>query len=337
VDHNVPTDDRSGFVSAETFITEPNSLTQCVTLEDNVKAFGVTYFGMEDKRQGIVHVVGPEQGFTLPGATLVCGDSHTATHGAFGALAFGIGTSEVEHVLATQTLMLKKAKNMRIHVTGQLPAGSSAKDLILRIIGEIGTGGGTGHCIEFSGPAIASLSMEGRMSVCNMAIEAGATAGMIAPDQTTLDYVAGRPAAPKGPEWDRAAVYWLSLQSDAGAKFDNEVEIDASTVLPTVTWGTSPEDTLPITGHVPDPAQVPASKRADMVKALTYMGLKPGDPLEGIPIDQVFIGSCTTNPNPNPRPNPNWIRSSLVHAQLTLTLTLTLTLIGSGLHWFMHN
>jgi len=238
VDHNVPTSDRSMFESVETFIKEVDSQTQVLALETNVKDFGVAYFGMDDKRQGIVHIIGPEQGFTLPGNTVVCGDSHTATHGAFGALAFGIGTSEVEHVLATQTLLQKRAKNMQIDIQGELGPGVTSKDIILHVIGVIGTAGGTGHVMEFTGEAIRKLSMEGRMSICNMAIEAGARAGMIAPDQITFDYIKDRPLAPKGAEWDKAVKYWSTLKSDPGAKYDTVVTIDSKDIAPTVTWGT---------------------------------------------------------------------------------------------------
>jgi len=294
VDHNVPTTDRSMFQSVETFIKEMDSRTQVLALEQNVKEFGLAYFGMDDKRQGIVHIIGPEQGFTLPGSTVVCGDSHTATHGAFGALAFGIGTSEVEHVLATQTLPQKRPKNMKIEVKGELGAGVSSKDIILHVIGVIGTAGGTGHVIEFCGSAIEKLSMEARMSICNMAIEAGARAGMIAPDETTFEYLKGRPLAPKGAEWDKAVAYWKTLKSDSGAKYDTEVVIDAKDIQPTVTWGTSPQDTAPITGYVPDPAkESDPLRRASMERALKYMGLEPNQKLDEVKIEKVFIGSCT--------------------------------------------
>jgi 3-isopropylmalate/(R)-2-methylmalate dehydratase large subunit len=287
-DHNVPTTDRSkGIADAE-------SRLQVETLEANCAAFGVPYFGMSDIRQGIVHIIGPEQGLTLPGMTIVCGDSHTATHGAFGALAFGIGTSEVEHVLATQTLIQRPAKNMRITVKGDLPFGVTAKDLILAIIGKIGTAGGTGHVIEYDGPAIRALSMEGRMTVCNMSIEAGARAGLIAPDEITFEYLKGRPFSPKGAAWEAAVAYWKTLPSDPGAQYDTEVTLDAATIVPQVTWGTSPQDVLPITGTVPNPAEIAeAGKRAAMERALAYMGLKPGTKLQDVPVDRVFIGSCT--------------------------------------------
>jgi len=282
------------FESVETFIKEVESQTQVLALEENVREFGLTYFGMDDKRQGIVHIIGPENGFTLPGTTVVCGDSHTATHGAFGALAFGIGTSEVEHVLATQTLLQKRAKNMKIEVRGKLGVGVTSKDVILHAIGVIGTAGGTGHVIEFCGEAIRTLSMEARMSICNMAIEAGARAGMIAPDETTFEYLRGRPLAPTGAEWEKAVAYWRTLSSDPGAKYDTEVTIEASDIAPTVTWGTSPQDTAPITGRVPDPAkESDPLRRAAMERSLKYMGLEPNEKLDQVKIQKVFIGSCT--------------------------------------------
>src|SRR5690606_20343688 len=287
-DHNVPTTDRSEG------IREPESRIQVETLEKNCAEFGVPYFSMSDIRQGIVHIIGPEQGLTQPGMTIVCGDSHTATHGAFGALAFGIGTSEVEHVLATQTLIQRPAKNMRITVEGDLPLGVTAKDLILAIIGKIGTAGGTGHVIEYAGKAIRDLSMEGRMTVCNMSIEAGARAGLIAPDETTFAYLQGRPMAPKAGVWEQSVHNWRPLPSDPGAGYDTEVVLKAADIAPQVTWGTSPEDVLPITGVVPDPADVEEEgKRRAMQRALDYMGLKPGTPLREIAVDRVFIGSCT--------------------------------------------
>ena len=289
-DHNVPTTDRSAGIEDE------ESRIQVAALETNAAEFGVPYFGMTDIRQGIVHVIGPEQGFTQPGMTIVCGDSHTATHGAFGALAFGIGTSEVEHVLATQTLIQQPAKNMRITVDGQLSPSVTAKDIILAIIGKIGTAGGTGHVIEFAGEAIQSLSMEGRMTVCNMAIEAGARAGMIAPDEKTFAYLEGRPMAPTGEAWDKAVAWWRSLPSDEGAQYDTEVVLKAEDIAPTVTWGTSPEDALPITATVPDPAKIgDAAKQAKIERALDYMGLSAGMKLTDIKIDTVFIGSCTNS------------------------------------------
>ena len=289
-DHNVPTTDRTVGIEDE------ESRIQVETLDKNAADFGVPYFSMNDKRQGIVHVIGPEQGFTLPGMTIVCGDSHTATHGAFGALAFGIGTSEVEHVLATQTLIQKPAKNMRISVDGELGAGVTAKDVILAIIGKIGTAGGTGHVIEFAGTVIRNLSMEGRMTICNMAIEAGARAGMIAPDQTTFDYLSGRPMAPQGATLEKAIAYWKTLPSDEGARYDTEVALAAEDIAPTVTWGTSPEDALSITGSVPDPSKEKDDRKRDkMERAITYMGLTPGQKLTDIRVDTVFIGSCTNS------------------------------------------
>jgi 3-isopropylmalate dehydratase len=293
---NVPTTSRKTLKNIETFVEEEDSRLQCMTLEENVKDFGITYFGLGDKRQGIVHIIGPEQGFTLPGTTVVCGDSHTSTHGAFGALAFGIGTSEVEHVLATQTLITKRSKNMRIKVDGNLSPGVSSKDIILHAIGKIGTAGGTGAVIEFCGSAIESLSMEARMSICNMSIEGGARAGMVAPDEVTFEYLKGRPLAPKygSEEWNRAVKYWKSLKSDPGAKYDIDVFIDAADITPTVTWGTSPEDVVPITGKVPDPETFSTpEKRAAGRRKLEYMGLTANTPMEEVVLDKVFIGSCT--------------------------------------------
>ena len=289
VDHNIATSsDRLQGIKDE------ESRIQVETLARNAKDFGVEYYDERDVRQGIVHVIGPEQGFTLPGTTIVCGDSHTSTHGAFGALAHGIGTSEVEHVLATQTLTQKKAKNMRVTVDGTLPDGVTAKDIILAIIGEIGTAGGTGHVIEYAGEAIRALSMEGRMTVCNMSIEAGARAGMVAPDEKTFAYLKGRPKSPKGAAWDTAMKYWETLRSDEGAHFDHEVKLDAATLPPIVTWGTSPEDVVSIEGAVPDPEKVAdEGKRASMERALAYMGLTPGTKMTDIKLDRVFIGSCT--------------------------------------------
>lgn len=294
VDHNIPTISRANFKDVDTFIDQADSKLQVKTLEHNVKEFGIPYFGMQDDRQGIVHIVGPEQGFTLPGSTVVCGDSHTSTHGAFGALAFGIGTSEVEHVLATQTLIQAKSKNMRIQVNGTLSEGVTSKDLVLHVIGVIGTAGGTGCVIEFAGKAIEDLSMEARMSICNMSIEAGARAGMIKPDQTTFDYLKGRPLAPKGDKWEKAVAYWKTLYSDDGAKFDYDIQIDAADIVPTITWGNSPQDALPITGKVPDPTKVlDPIKKAAIERALNYQGLVPNTPLMDIKIDKAFIGSCT--------------------------------------------
>jgi 3-isopropylmalate/(R)-2-methylmalate dehydratase large subunit len=288
VDHNVPTTDRSKGIA------DPESALQVETLAQNARDFGVEYYGERDVRQGIVHVIGPEQGFTLPGTTIVCGDSHTSTHGAFGALAHGIGTSEVEHVLATQTLIQKKAKNMRVTVDGALPPGVTAKDIILSIIGEIGTAGGTGYVLEYAGEAIRALSMEGRMTICNMSIEGGARAGLIAPDEKTFEYIKGRPRAPKGAAWEAALNYWRTLYSDDGAHFDREVSLDAASLPPIVTWGTSPEDVAAITGAVPDPEAVAdENKRAAMKRALAYMGLTPGTKMTDIRIDKVFLGSCT--------------------------------------------
>ena len=289
-DHNVPTTDRSVGIADE------ESRIQVETLESNAAEFGVPYFAMTDIRQGIVHVIGPEQGFTQPGMTIVCGDSHTATHGAFGALAFGIGTSEVEHVLATQTLIQQPAKNMRITVEGTVGPLVTAKDIVLAIIGKIGTAGGTGHVIEFAGKAIEDLSMEGRMTVCNMAIEAGARAGMIAPDDKTIAYLEGRPMAPTGENWEKAVAWWKSLPSDDGASYDTEVVLKAEDIMPTVTWGTSPEDALGIDDVVPDPAKIddPATK-AKVERAIAYMGLDAGQKLTEIKVDTVFIGSCTNS------------------------------------------
>ncbi|MFB6275457.1 MAG: 3-isopropylmalate dehydratase large subunit [Halothece sp.] len=287
-DHNVPTTDRSEGIK------EPQSRLQVETLERNAEEFGIPLFRMSDERQGIVHIIGPEQGLTQPGMTIVCGDSHTSTHGAFGALAFGIGTSEVEHVLATQTLQARKPKNMKITVEGSLPVGVTAKDIILAIIGKIGTAGGTGHVIEYAGEAIHSLSMEGRMTICNMSIEAGARAGLIAPDETTFNYIKGRPFAPQGDNWDKAVAYWQSLPSDEGATYDKEVTLKASEIIPQVTWGTSPQDVLPITGSVPDPKDASDPNRQESIqRALEYMGLTPGTKLTDIAVDKVFIGSCT--------------------------------------------
>ena len=289
-DHNVPTTDRA------LGIDEEESRIQVEALDQNVKDFGIPYFNMMDERQGIVHVIGPEQGFTQPGMTIVCGDSHTATHGAFGALAFGIGTSEVEHVLATQTLIQKPAQNMLINIEGELQTGVSAKDLVLAIIGKIGTAGGTGHVIEYSGEAIKKLSMEGRMTVCNMSIEAGARAGMIAPDQVTFDYLADKPMSPKGKDWDLAMEWWKSLPSDDNAFYDKKVTIDASKIKPTVTWGTSPEDVVSIDGYIPDPSKINDDDiRQKIERSLEYMGLKGGQKISDVEINTVFIGSCTNS------------------------------------------
>jgi len=289
-DHNVPTTDRAAG------IVDSVARTQVATLDANCAEYGLNEFRMDDRRQGIVHVIGPEQGFTLPGATLVCGDSHTSTHGAFAALAFGIGTSEVEHVLATQCLWQAKSKAMLVKVDGDLPAGVTAKDIALAIIGKIGTAGGTGYALEFAGSAIRALSMEGRMTLCNMAIEAGARAGMVAADEKTIRYVEGRPQAPKGAAWEQAVAYWRTLHSDTGAAFDAVVELDAADIRPQVTWGTSPEMVLSVEDRVPNPADAPnAVKKADWERALAYMGLNAGTPMTAITIDKAFIGSCTNS------------------------------------------
>jgi 3-isopropylmalate/(R)-2-methylmalate dehydratase large subunit len=287
-DHNVPTSDRANGID------DPESRIQIELLERNVKEFGVPYFGVTDIRQGIVHIIGPEQGLTQPGMTIVCGDSHTATHGAFGALAFGIGTSEVEHVLATQTLIQRHAKNMLVSVTGALGRGVTAKDLVMAVIAKIGIAGGTGHVIEYSGDAFRKLSMEGRMTVCNMSIEAGARAGLIAPDETTFEYLKGRPYSPKAGAWEQAVSFWKTLPSDPGAHYDATVTLDAASISPLVTWGTKPEHVVPITGIIPDPADEPDEERRNgMKRALDYMGLKPGTRMTDIAVDHVFIGSCT--------------------------------------------
>ena len=288
VDHNVPTTDR------KLPNPDPESAEQIAVLAENARHFGLEYYNEFDKRQGIVHIIGPEQGFTLPGTTIVCGDSHTATHGAFGALAYGIGTSEVEHVLATQTLIQKKSKNMRAMVNGKLPDGVTAKDVILAIIGEIGTAGGTGYALEYAGEAIRSISMEGRMTICNMSIEGGARAGMVAPDEKTYAYLKDRPKSPKGADWDRARRYWDTLRSDEGAYFDKEIVLDAAKLPPLVTWGTSPEDVISVTGSVPNPDDIAdEAKRLSKKRALEYIGLQPGTKITDIKLDRVFIGSCT--------------------------------------------
>ena len=287
-DHNVPTK------GSRAAIADPESREQIAQLETNAREFGIEYLAMDDIRQGIVHIVGPEQGWTLPGTTIVCGDSHTSTHGAFGALAFGIGTSEVEHVLATQTLPTTRSKNMRVGVEGKLPIGATAKDMALAIIARIGTAGGTGHVIEYAGEAVRALSMEGRMTLCNMTIEAGARAGLVAPDETTFAYVAGRARAPKAAAFENAVMFWRTLKSDDGARFDCEIVLDARDIVPMVTWGTSPEQALPVTGVVPDPASIADdARRAGIERALAYMDLKPGTRLSDVKIDRVFIGSCT--------------------------------------------
>ncbi|MDH6169692.1 3-isopropylmalate/(R)-2-methylmalate dehydratase large subunit [Variovorax boronicumulans] len=293
-DHNTPT---TGWERGYEGIADPTSKEQVTTLDKNIAEFGAAaFFPFLSKRQGIVHVIGPESGATLPGMTVVCGDSHTSTHGAFGALAHGIGTSEVEHVMATQTLLGKKAKNMLVKVEGKLPLGCTAKDIVLAIIGKIGTAGGTGYTIEFAGSAIRDLSMEGRMTVCNMAIEAGARAGLVAVDEKTISYIKGRPLAPSGVEWDQAAAYWRTLQSDPGAAFDAVVELDAAQIPPQVTWGTSPEMVVDINGRVPDPdKEKDANKRGAIERALVYMGLEPNKAMNDIFVDKVFIGSCTNS------------------------------------------
>jgi 3-isopropylmalate/(R)-2-methylmalate dehydratase large subunit len=322
VDHNVPTTDRSKGIE------DPESALQVATLARNAAEFGVEYYHERDIRQGVVHVVGPEQGFTLPGMTIVCGDSHTSTHGAFGALAHGIGTSEVEHVLATQTLIQAKAKNMLVEVNGRLPDGVGAKDIVLAIIGEIGTAGGTGHVIEYAGEAIRSLSMEGRMTVCNMSIEGGARAGLIAPDETTYAYIAGRPKAPKAAAFEQAKAYWQTLFTDEGAHFDKVVRLDAASLPPIVTWGTSPEDVVAITGEVPNPDLIAdENKRASKWRALDYMGLKPGQKMTDIVLDKVFVGSCTNGRIEDLRAAAAVAKGRKVAANIKLALVVP----GSGL------
>ncbi len=325
-DHNIPTtrDERSRGLEG---IKDPVSKTQVHTLDENCKEFNIFELKMTDIRQGIVHVVGPEQGATLPGMTIVCGDSHTSTHGALGALAHGIGTSEVEHVLATQCLMQKKMKNMQVKVNGQLKTGVTAKDVVLAIIGKIGTAGGTGYTIEFAGDAIQSLSIEGRMTVCNMAIEAGARAGLIAVDQTTLDYIKGRPLAPKGELWDKACEAWLQLVSDEDAVFDRVVELEAAEIEPQVTWGTSPEMVAPITGIVPDPTtEADSSKRRNIEQALGYMGLTGGTAIRDIKLDCIFIGSCTNSRIEDLREAAKVVKGKKVAA----TVELAMVVPGSG-------
>ncbi|PHV08558.1 3-isopropylmalate dehydratase large subunit [Janthinobacterium sp. BJB412] len=321
-DHNVPTTDRADGIA------DPVSRLQVETLDANAKAYGLTYFNMNDKRQGIVHVIGPEQGATLPGMTVVCGDSHTSTHGAFGCLAHGIGTSEVEHVLATQTLLAKKSKAMLVQVDGALPAGITAKDIVLAVIGKIGTAGGNGYAIEFGGSTIRALSMEGRMTVCNMAIEAGARAGMVAVDDTTINYVKGRPFSPVGPHWDRAVDYWRTLHSDAGARFDLVVTLNAAEIKPQVTWGTSPEMVVSVDGRVPDPdLEKDSVKRDAMEKALVYMALTPNTPITDIRIDKVFIGSCTNSRIEDLRAAAEVVRGKHRASNVRLALVVP----GSGL------
>lgn len=326
-DHNVPTttaDRHNGTLG----IKDQTSRIQVETLEKNCKEFGITYYDLDDKKQGIVHIVGPEQGLTQPGMVIVCGDSHTATHGAFGALAFGIGTSEVEHVLATQTLIQKPAKNFLVKVEGKLGLGVTAKDIVLAIIGKIGTAGATGYVIEFAGSAIRDLSVEGRMTVCNMAIEAGARAGLIAPDQKTYDYLKGRPLAPKEKDWEKAVKYWESLTSDAGAKYDKEILLKAEEISPQVTWGTSPEDALPITAKIPSPESFSEKGKQDAVKrSLEYMGLQAGAPLESINIDKVFIGSCTNGRIEDFREAAKILKGKKIAGNIKLAMVVP----GSGL------
>jgi 3-isopropylmalate/(R)-2-methylmalate dehydratase large subunit len=323
-DHNVPTTDRSHGIA------DPVSRLQVETLDKNCDRYGITQFKMTDRRQGIVHVIGPEQGATLPGMTVVCGDSHTSTHGAFGALAHGIGTSEVEHVLATQTLLAKKARNMLVKVEGTLAKGCGAKDIVLAIIGRIGTAGGTGYTIEFGGAAIRALSMEGRMTVCNMAIEAGARAGLVGVDDTTIQYVKGRPYSPGGVEWEQAVAYWRTLHSDPGAKFDLVIELDASQIRPQVTWGTSPEMVLSIEDRVPDPErEKDAVKRNAMERALQYMALEPNKPIADIRVDKVFIGSCTNSRIEDMREAAAVVRR--LGGKVASNVKLAMVVPGSGL------
>jgi 3-isopropylmalate/(R)-2-methylmalate dehydratase large subunit len=323
-DHNVPTTDRSHGIA------DPVSKLQVDTLDANCDSYGITQFKMNDKRQGIVHVIGPEQGATLPGMTVVCGDSHTSTHGAFGALAHGIGTSEVEHVLATQTLLAKKSKNMLVKVEGTLPRGCTAKDIVLAIIGKIGTAGGTGYAMEFGGSAIRALSMEGRMTVCNMAIEGGARAGMVAVDDVTLEYIKGRPFAPQGVEWDQAVTYWRTLHSDEGAHFDHVVELRAEEIRPQVSWGTSPEMVVSIEDRVPDPGkEKDPNKRNAMERALEYMGLQPNVAISDINIDKVFIGSCTNSRIEDMRAAA-WVVQKL-GKRIASNVKLAMVVPGSGL------
>lgn len=321
-DHNVPTGDRAGGIA------DPVARRQVQTLDTNARFYGLTYFDMHDRRQGIAHVVGPEQGAILPGMTVVCGDSHTSTHGAFGCLAFGIGTSEVEHVLATQTLLDRKSKSMLVHIDGVLASGVTAKDIALEVIGRIGTAGGTGYAIEFAGPAIRALSMEGRMTLCNMAIEAGARAGMIAVDETTIAYVKGRPYAPAGAQWKKAVAYWKTLHTDAGASFDRVVLLDAAGISPQVTWGTSPEMVVAVDGRVPDPgAERDAARREAMSKALAYMDLAPDTLIADIRIDKVFIGSCTNARIEDLRSAAEVVRGKRRAASVKLAMVVP----GSGL------
>ena len=321
-DHNVPTTNRAAGIADAT------SRIQVETLENNCAEFGITYFPLDDIRQGVVHIVGPEEGFTQPGMTIVCGDSHTSTHGAFGALAFGIGTSEVEHVLATQTLIQTRAKNMRVSVNGDLPFGVTAKDVVMAIIGKLGTAGGTGYVIEYTGEAIKKLSMEERMTVCNMSIEAGARAGLIAPDETTFEYIKGRPLAPKEKDWDVAVAYWKTLASDEGAVYDEEIVLDASVLIPQVTWGTSPQDVLPIDAVVPNPSdEKDEGRRKAIQRSLDYMDLKPGTPLQDIVMDKIFIGSCTNGRIEDFRKAASIVEGKKIAENITLAMVVP----GSGL------
>jgi 3-isopropylmalate/(R)-2-methylmalate dehydratase large subunit len=320
-DHNVPTTDRSKGIA------DNESKIQVDTLRNNCKEFNIQLFDVNDKRQGIVHIIGPEQGFTQPGTVIVCGDSHTATHGAFGSLAFGIGTSEVEHVLATQTLIQKKSKNLRINVNGELPLGVTAKDVILKIIGTIGTAGGTGHVIEFAGDVIKNLSVENRMTICNMTIEAGARAGLIAPDEKTFEYFKNRPMAPKGEDWNKALEYWKTLFSDKGCKFDKEINIVGKDIEPLVTWGTSPQDVSPISGTVPDPEkETNKDKKNAMYRSLEYMGLKPNMKISDIKVDTIFIGSCTNGRIEDLRVAANLLKGKKIAKDVT-----AMVVPGSGL------
>ncbi|MBX5086488.1 3-isopropylmalate dehydratase large subunit [Rhizobium lentis] len=322
VDHNVPTS-----ADRHLGIKNEESRIQVEQLAKNAAEFNVEYYSENDKRQGIVHIIGPEQGFTLPGMTIVCGDSHTSTHGAFGSLAHGIGTSEVEHVLATQTLIQKKAKNMLVQVDGQLPAGVTAKDIVLAIIGEIGTAGGTGYVIEYAGEAIRALSMEGRMTICNMSIEGGARAGLIAPDETTFEYIKGKPRAPKGEALEQAIAYWKTLKSDEGAHFDRVVKLNAAELPPIVSWGSSPEDVVSVQGIVPNPDEIPdETKRASKWRALDYMGLKPGTKMTDITVDRVFIGSCT-----NGRIEDLRVAAKVVEGKTVASTVSAMIVPGSGL------
>ncbi|HLZ63760.1 MAG TPA: 3-isopropylmalate dehydratase large subunit [Ktedonosporobacter sp.] len=328
VDHNIPTTPVGSYGKRSLIpIADRSSSLQVSTLLKNATEFGVNLFNLDDPRNGIVHVTAPEQGVTQPGMTIVCGDSHTATHGAFGALAFGIGTSEVEHVLATQCLSQPRSKTMEVRVEGKLPRGCTAKDLMLYIIGQIGTGGGTGHCIEYTGSAIRALSMEGRMTLCNMSIEAGARAGMIAPDETTFAYLKGRPFAPKGEEWERAVAYWRTLKTDEGASYDRVVVLKAADITPQVTWGTTPGMVAPVTGSVPDPENMKdAASREAAQRALTYMDLKPGTRLQDINVDRVFIGSCT-----NSRIEDLRLAASVVKGKHVASTVQAMVVPGSGL------